>query len=186
MTTYEIYCSLKKEKGVTDADVSKSTGIGKSTFSDWKSGRSKPKTEKMSKIADFFDVPYSYLAGISKDRSEGRKNHDKRILNEAAPTIARLESYDDVIKLGDVKVVEINDDITEIYSNGQGYRIVRGDAGTGKSNGLRKMVENALQKKEDKKEKLYDVALTQEEKELIILYRSGKYKELVNLIMEKI
>lgn len=60
MTTYEIYCSLKKEKGVTDADVSKSTGIGKSTFSDWKSGRSKPKTEKMSKIDYFAD---NVLAG---------------------------------------------------------------------------------------------------------------------------
>ena len=38
---YEIYCKLRNEKGVKDSDVVKATGITKSTFSDWKSGRSK-------------------------------------------------------------------------------------------------------------------------------------------------
>ena len=40
---YEIYCKLRDEKGCKDADVAKATGITKSTFSDWKNGRSKPK-----------------------------------------------------------------------------------------------------------------------------------------------
>lgn len=40
---YEIYCKLRDAMGVKDADVVKATGITKSTFSDWKSGRSKPK-----------------------------------------------------------------------------------------------------------------------------------------------
>lgn len=188
MTTYEIYCSLKKEKGVTDAEVSKSTGIGKSTFSDWKSGRSKPKIDKMTKIADFFDVPYTFLAGVSNDRSEGRKVHDKKILTNATPVIEKLESGDELIKLGDVKVVEVSDDITEIYSNGLGYRIIRGDAGTGKSNRLRKIVENAVQKIEDRQEKIdkrSSVVLSQDEIELITMYRQGKYKEIVSLMMEK-
>ncbi|MFR5684982.1 MAG: helix-turn-helix domain-containing protein, partial [Clostridia bacterium] len=44
-----------------DADVSKATGISKSTFSDWKSGRSKPKQEKLQKIADYFGVSVDYL-----------------------------------------------------------------------------------------------------------------------------
>lgn len=42
---YEIYCKLRDSKGVKDSDVVKATGITKSTFSDWKSGRSKPKNE---------------------------------------------------------------------------------------------------------------------------------------------
>lgn len=37
---YEIYCKLRDERGLKDADVVKATGITKSTFSDWKSGRS--------------------------------------------------------------------------------------------------------------------------------------------------
>ena len=58
---YEIYCKLRDTKGVKDSDVVKATGITKSTFSDWKSGRSKPKNEKLQKIADYFGVSVDYL-----------------------------------------------------------------------------------------------------------------------------
>ena len=60
---YEIYCKLRDEKGYKDADVARITGISKSTFSDWKSGRSAPKVEKLKKIADCLDVPVEYLMG---------------------------------------------------------------------------------------------------------------------------
>jgi transcriptional regulator with XRE-family HTH domain len=40
-----------------DATVAELAGITKSTFSDWKSGRSKPKTEKLIKIAAVLEVP---------------------------------------------------------------------------------------------------------------------------------
>lgn len=58
---YEIYCKLRDERGLKDSDVVKQTGITKSTFSDWKSGRSKPKNDKLQKIADFFGVTVDYL-----------------------------------------------------------------------------------------------------------------------------
>lgn len=58
---YEIYCKLRDERGVKDSDVVKGTGITKSTFSDWKTGRSKPKNEKLQKIADYFGVTVDYL-----------------------------------------------------------------------------------------------------------------------------
>jgi len=69
MTIYEKYCVLKEKTGVRDADVANATGIGKSTFSDWKSGRSEPKREKLQKIADYFGVPTSYF-DISVQRAE--------------------------------------------------------------------------------------------------------------------
>ena len=58
---YENYCKIRDEKGYKDADVVKGTGITKSTFSDWKSGRSNPKNEKLIKIADFLEVSLEYL-----------------------------------------------------------------------------------------------------------------------------
>lgn len=58
---YEIYCKLRDSKGLKDSDVVKATGITKSTFSDWKSGRSNPKDDKLCKIADFFNVSLDYL-----------------------------------------------------------------------------------------------------------------------------
>lgn len=60
---YEKYVELRDKKGVTDYRVAIDTGIPKSTFTDWKTGRSKPKTEKLKAIADYFDVPIEYLIG---------------------------------------------------------------------------------------------------------------------------
>ena len=58
---YERYVALRNKKGVTDYKVSEATGITKSTFSDWKSGRSKPKVDKLQKLADYFGVPVTEL-----------------------------------------------------------------------------------------------------------------------------
>lgn len=58
---YELYCKFRDKKGYKDSDVSKMTGIPASTFSDWKSGRSKPNTEKLSKIADVLDTMIEYF-----------------------------------------------------------------------------------------------------------------------------
>ena len=67
---YEIYCKSRDKRGVRDADVSKATGISKSTFSDWKSGRSNPKNEKLKKIADYFGVTIKYLMTGKEDSPE--------------------------------------------------------------------------------------------------------------------
>lgn len=61
MTTYERYCKIRDAKGYKDSQVAAATGIGKSTFSDWKNGRSNPKNDKMQKIADLFEVSVEYL-----------------------------------------------------------------------------------------------------------------------------
>lgn len=58
---YETYCKLRDQAHVKDADVVKATKINKSTFSDWKNGRSKPKLDKLQKIADYFGVTIEYL-----------------------------------------------------------------------------------------------------------------------------
>lgn len=53
---YAKYVKLRDSKGMTDADVSKKTEIPRSTFTDWKSGRSNPKLEKLMKIANALGV----------------------------------------------------------------------------------------------------------------------------------
>lgn len=58
---YKKYVELRDSKGLTDYKVSLDTGITKSTFSDWKNGRSEPKLEKLSKIADYFGVTVDYF-----------------------------------------------------------------------------------------------------------------------------
>ena len=58
---YKRYVALRDKKGVTDYQVSKDTGIPKSTFSEWKSGRSKPKVEKLKILSDYFGVDIGYF-----------------------------------------------------------------------------------------------------------------------------
>lgn len=56
MSDYKIYEMLRNAKGLRDKHVADATGITPSTFSDWKSGRSVPKLDKIMKIAKFLQV----------------------------------------------------------------------------------------------------------------------------------
>lgn len=60
---YEIFAKLLKEKGIKTSTVATSTGISNMTFSDWKSGKSTPKADKLQKIADYFGITVDYLIG---------------------------------------------------------------------------------------------------------------------------
>lgn len=58
---YSKFVGLLQKSGMKVADVAKESGVSPSTFSDWKSGKSKPKVDKLQKIAKVFDVPVSYF-----------------------------------------------------------------------------------------------------------------------------
>lgn len=58
---YEKYIELRDKKKVTDYRVSMDTGITKSTFTDWKNGRSQPKVDKLKILADYFGVSIEYF-----------------------------------------------------------------------------------------------------------------------------
>ena len=50
---YSKYEKLLQERGLNSYKVSKATGISQTTLSNWKKGRSKPKVDKLLKIAEF-------------------------------------------------------------------------------------------------------------------------------------
>jgi transcriptional regulator with XRE-family HTH domain len=58
---YQKYVSLRDSRGVTDYRVAVDTGIPKSTFSEWKNGTYKPKTDKLLKLAEYFGVSIEYF-----------------------------------------------------------------------------------------------------------------------------
>ena len=64
---YERYVELRNQKGVSDYRVAKDTGIPKSTFSDWKSGRSKPKIAKLKILAGYFGVAVDELISATDE-----------------------------------------------------------------------------------------------------------------------
>ena len=58
---YNRYCLLRDEKGYVDADVARMANITKSTFSDWKSGKSKPNAEKLLAISQCLETTVEFL-----------------------------------------------------------------------------------------------------------------------------
>ncbi|MGI6453090.1 MAG: helix-turn-helix domain-containing protein [Syntrophomonadaceae bacterium] len=54
---------LRKAKRITQIDLAKAIGVGKTTISNYETGYSTPDTEIIKKIADFFDVSTDYLLG---------------------------------------------------------------------------------------------------------------------------
>lgn len=72
---YEIFAKLLEERGVTAYKVSKATGIAGSTFSDWKSGRSTPKQDKLQKIADYFGVSVDFLITGKEETAVAQEEH---------------------------------------------------------------------------------------------------------------
>lgn len=58
---YDKFQQLLTERNVTAYKVGQVTGIASSVFSEWKKGKSKPKVDKLKKIADYFEVPIEYF-----------------------------------------------------------------------------------------------------------------------------
>lgn len=58
---YQKFADLLESNKVTAYRVSKVTGIPANTFTDWKTGRSKPKADKLKILADYFGVPIEYF-----------------------------------------------------------------------------------------------------------------------------
>ncbi len=65
---YAVFENLLRTHGVSVYQVSKGTGISASTFSDWKRGRSAPKADKLTLIADYFDVGLDELMGTAEGK----------------------------------------------------------------------------------------------------------------------
>lgn len=58
---------LRKKNNYTLADVAKVLGVGTNTISRYETGKREPKIETWNKLAMFFQVPTSYLMGLSND-----------------------------------------------------------------------------------------------------------------------
>lgn len=58
---YKNYARLRDEKGVTDYEVAKQTGVATATLTSWKQGIYQPKIDKMMAIAKYFDVSLEEL-----------------------------------------------------------------------------------------------------------------------------
>lgn len=84
---YDIYQKLLDEKKLKNSDVSRATGVSNMTLSDWKRGKTTPKTETMRKIASFLGVSVEYLmTGEEKRFSAEMADLDTKLIFASAET----------------------------------------------------------------------------------------------------
>ena len=89
---YSIFVELLQRDGVSTYQVSKATGIAQSVFSSWKNGISKPKADKLKKIADYFGVSTDYLLGRGEKAPapEEPEQEQDEVNMEFADRVSRL------------------------------------------------------------------------------------------------
>ncbi len=110
---YEIFERLLQKHGLTAYKVSKLTGVTQSTLSDWKRGRSTPKTDTLQKIADYFGVSVDYLMGREEEPVNvvDKENNPIVLDDEALELLGELKTRPEMRTLFSVSKKATKEDI---------------------------------------------------------------------------
>ena len=65
---------LRLEAGLTQKDLAKAIEVGRTTVSEYESGKIVPKQEGLLKLANHFNVSVDYLTGVSNERATRKQN----------------------------------------------------------------------------------------------------------------
>ncbi|MDR0830540.1 MAG: helix-turn-helix transcriptional regulator [Prevotellaceae bacterium] len=65
---------LRKQKGISQDDLATDLNVSQSSISNYEAGNTTPDTETLKKIADYFQVPVSYLFSDDKFIFNTEKN----------------------------------------------------------------------------------------------------------------
>ena len=65
---------LRIERGQTQKELANAIEVGRTTVSEYESGKIVPKQEGLLKIANHFNVSVDYLAGVSNERATRKQN----------------------------------------------------------------------------------------------------------------
>ena len=94
---YARFEELLKMNKTTVYRVSKATGISGSTFTDWKNGRSYPKSDKLRKIADYFEVSLDVLLGTDSGKSSEIAGYMSVKARKMVPVIGEIRAGSPII-----------------------------------------------------------------------------------------
>ena len=94
---YSRFENLLKMNNTTVYRVSKATGIPGSTFTDWKNGRSYPKSDKLKKIADYFGISLDLLLGTDSGKSSEIAGYMSVKARKMVPVIGEIRAGSPII-----------------------------------------------------------------------------------------
>lgn len=70
MTTVERISELLAKRNISAAKMMRELGFSNGLYSQWKSGKQQPSTEKLQRIAAYLDVSTDYLLGIQPEQPD--------------------------------------------------------------------------------------------------------------------
>lgn len=121
--SYDIFENLLNINKTTVYRVSKDTGISASTFSDWKSGRSAPKIDKIKIIANYFGVSLDYMLTGEGDVTPSDKGRSPLERGKRIAIIGEIRAGSPIITNESVlgyEYAEVGDDEEYFYLSVQG------------------------------------------------------------------
>ena len=74
---------LRQQEGLTQRELAKSIEVGRTTISEYESGKIVPKQEGLLKLANYFNVSVDYLTGVSDNPATRQSNEHEldKLLN---------------------------------------------------------------------------------------------------------
>ena len=83
-----------KERGITQLEFSKRTGISQSTVSDWRRKGTNPSADKIMIICDVLDIsPYELLLGTENEKLKNYNQPDYVIIDKNSREYMLVESF---------------------------------------------------------------------------------------------
>ena len=113
---------LRLERGQTQKELANAIEVGRTTVSEYESGKIVPKQEGLLKIANHFNVSVDYLTGVSNERATRKQNTSD--LDALLTTIHHilLDEYDTPVTyeskvLSETQKLLINQHIEQLRDN---------------------------------------------------------------------
>ena len=90
MTYAQRLKQIMDKQGVSQAQLAEQTGIGKSSISQYLSGKNIPSAQRSQVFADALGVPVEYLLDLESDIDFGGRGPSKDTLNMPVPEAAKI------------------------------------------------------------------------------------------------
>ncbi|QIB26062.1 helix-turn-helix domain-containing protein [Caloranaerobacter azorensis] len=97
----KILRKLRNEKGLTQSEVAKFLGVGRTTYTQYETGKSEPDVKTLKKLAIFFNVTVDYLINDGKMQNEPKEQNEilKEIETLSEESKKELEKYIQLLKI---------------------------------------------------------------------------------------
>lgn len=87
---------IRKEHGLTQIDLAKKLGVASGTVGNWESGKREPDYERISQIADLFNVSVDWLLGSTRREIQRIPVYGKVAAGIPIEAIENIEDYEEI------------------------------------------------------------------------------------------